>query len=267
MILHAAILGIVQGLTEFLPISSSAHLVTLPQLLRWKDMGLAFDVALHLGTLAAIISYFRHDWASILRSFLKRSGAKSDVDGRMLVPIIVACIPAAVAGALLDHKIEGLRTWPALIPTVAVVLMVFGLVMLLAERVGKKNRGIEQMNWIDYIVIGFAQALALFAGVSRSGITISAGLFLNLNRAAAARFSFLLATPIILGAGLLELAKLLISGFPPDQAAPFAVGFIASTVSGYLAIRFLMGYLARRPLDVFVTYRFVFAIFLLLASQ
>ena len=267
MILHAIALGIVQGLTEFIPVSSSAHLVTIPNLMRWPDMGLAFDVACHWGTVAALILYFRRDWKAILTTFVRRESSGSDVGGRMLIPIIAACIPAALVGLVLNEKIEALRTWPLLVPAIALVLIGVGLVMLLAERVGKKRRGIGEMNRLDYAVIGIAQALALFPGVSRSGITISAGLFRNLDRAAAARFSFLLSTPIILGAGLLELTKVFISGFPAGQAAPFAIGFVTSALSGYLAIRFLMRYLARRPLDVFVTYRVCFGVFLLLASQ
>ncbi len=267
MILHAIILGVIQGLTEFIPVSSSAHLVVIPQLLHWRDMGLAFDVACHWGTVAALIVYFRRDWAAILGTFARREDSGSEVGERMLVPIIVACVPAAVAGALLDDKIQALRTWPLLVPAVALVLMGIGLVMLLAEKFGRKRRGIGEMNRLDYAVIGIAQALALFPGVSRSGITISAGLFRNLERAAAARFSFLLSTPIILGAGFLELTRLLLSGFPSGQAAPFVIGFLASAISGYLAIRFLMSYLTTRPLNAFVTYRFCFAVFLLLASQ
>ncbi len=267
MILQAIILGLIQGLTEFIPVSSSAHLVVLPQLLRWRDMGLAFDVACHWGTLAALVLYFRRDWTTILRSFVQREGSGSEVSGRMLVPIIVACIPAAIAGLFLNDTIEALRNWPRLVPTIALVLIAIGLVMLLAERVGKKARGIGEMNRLDYAVIGIAQALALFPGVSRSGITISAGLFRNLDRASAARFSFLLSTPIILGAGLLELTKLLISGFPSGQAGPFAIGFLTSALSGYLAIQFLMSYLSKKPMNVFVNYRFCFAVFLLLASQ
>jgi len=267
MILHAVILGIVQGLTEFIPVSSSAHLVVFPLLLRWQDMGLAFDVACHWGTLVALVVYFRRDWAAILTSFVRRNAPETDVGGRMLIPIIAACIPAAAAGLLLNDKIEALRKWPLLVQTIAVVLIGVGLVMLLAERVGKKRRQVGEMNWVDYVVIGIAQALALFPGVSRSGITISAGLFRNLDRAAAARFSFLLSTPVVFGAGLLELAKLLTKGFAAGQAGLLAMGLLTSAISGYLAISFLMKYLARKPLDAFVTYRICFAVFLLLASQ
>ena len=267
MILQALILGIIQGLTEFIPVSSSAHLVAIPKLLGWKDMGLSFDVALHWGTLVALVIYFRRDWATILSSFVRREGSNTDVGGRMLLPIVVACVPAAVAGFLFDKKIEALRNWPHVVPVIALVLIAFGLVMLLAERISKKQRGMGEMNWIDYTIVGIAQSLALFPGVSRSGITISAGLFRNLDRAAAARFSFLLSTPIVFGAGLLKLKDVLRTGLPAGEAAPFAIGFIVSAVVGYLAIKFLMDYLRKKPLDAFVTYRICFAVILLLASQ
>jgi len=267
MIGQAIILGIIQGLTEFIPVSSSAHLLVIPELLRWRDLGLAFDVALHMGTLVALVAYFRRDWAGILSASLRRRGDEPDAGKRMLLPIIAACVPAAVAGFLLDEKIEALRTWRYQLSTIAVVLIGIGLVMLLAERVGKKQRGVDQMNPLDYAVIGCAQALALFPGVSRSGITISAGLFRGLDRAAAARFSFLLSTPIVLGAGLMELKKLVRSGLPANEFAPFVIGFATSAVFGYLAIHFLMNYLRKRPLNAFVTYRICFALFILLASQ
>jgi undecaprenyl-diphosphatase len=262
------LLGIIQGLTEFTPVSSSAHLVAIPQILGWRDMGLSFDVALHWGTLAALVVYFRRDWAAILSSFARRrDDSESDVGGRMLVPIVVACVPAALAGILLDKRIEALREWPMLIPAIACVLIGVGLVMLLAEKVGKRQRKIDQMNRLDYAVIGIAQALALFPGVSRSGITISAGLFRGLDRPAAARFSFLLSTPIIFGAGLVKLKDLASTGLPYGQLAPFALGFLTSALSGYFAIVFLMSYLTKRPMNVFVAYRVVFAVALLLASQ
>lgn len=263
MILHAIILGIIQGLTEFLPISSSAHLLTIPTILRWKDLGLAFDVALHWGTILAIIIYFRKDWATILSGVLHRKSEESDGTRGLLLPIIVGTIPAAIAGALLEDKIEALRGWPLMVPVIACVLMGVGLIMLLAERVGKQKRDMGSMNWTDYIVIGLAQALALFPGVSRSGITISAGLFRNIDRTSAARFSFLLSTPAIIGAGLMSFRNI----GTDFQAAPFAIGFLTSAVMGYLAIHFLMRFLAKHPLNLFVNYRFIFAIVLLLVSQ
>lgn len=267
MILQSIILGIIQGLTEFLPISSSGHLLSITKLFSdkgvWVDMGLAFDVALHWGTILAVIIYFRRDWAAILGSAFGRSAQNGEVSKGLLVPIIVGTIPAAIAGALFNDKIDALRDWPLVIPVIAFVLMGVGLIMLLAERVGKQKRGIGAMNWTDYIVIGIAQAVALFPGVSRSGITISAGLFRNIDRASAARFSFLLSTPAVLGAGLLKFRDL----GTDFQAAPFVIGFLTSAIVGYLAIHFLMRFLAKNPLNVFVNYRFIFAIVLLLASQ
>ncbi|MGQ9454238.1 MAG: undecaprenyl-diphosphatase UppP [Armatimonadota bacterium] len=264
---QAILLGVVQGLTEFIPVSSSAHLVTLPKLFRWQDLGLPFDVACHWGTVLALILYFRKDWSLMLAEFLRHQPTNGEVSGRMVLPIILACIPAALAGAILNNKIEGLRGWSLLVPTVAIVLIGVGFLMLLAERVGKKKRRIDEMCWLDYLVIGIAQAFALFPGVSRSGITISAGLFLNLERATAARFSFLLSTPIVIGAGLFELGKLIISGVEWGELGIFGIGMVTSACSGFLAIAFLMRYLAKNPLDSFVTYRICFGIFLLLASQ
>ncbi|MDH7601712.1 MAG: undecaprenyl-diphosphatase UppP [Armatimonadota bacterium] len=264
---QAIILGIIQGLTEFIPVSSSGHLVTIPRLFRWHDLGLPFDVACHWGTLVALLVYFRKDWANMLAGLLRSTSRTSDVSGRMVLPLIAACVPAAVVGFLFNDKIESLRSWHLLVPAVGFVLIGVGFIMLLAERVGKKRRGIAEMRWGDYIVIGIAQALALFPGVSRSGITISAGLFLNLERSAAARFSFLLSTPVVLGAGLLELAKLIKAGIDWGELGVFGVGLVTSACAGLAAIAFLMRYLAKKPLDPFVTYRICFGIFLLLASQ
>lgn len=266
MLLKAIVLGIIQGLTEFIPVSSSGHLLGVRHLLGWNDAWLdqTFDVSLHIGTLVALIFYYRRDWWTILSSFtghvLRRTPYPKDecdsASGRLMVPILVACVPAAIVGYLWEDFIEQrLGQWYM----IAGALVVFGLVMLLAERLGRKQRGIEQMGYVDYITIGCAQAVALFPGVSRSGITISAGMFRNLTREAAARFSFLLSTPIILGAGLKKLMSLAETGFVPGEALPMALGFIAAAVSGYLAIHFLITYLRTRTLTVFVIYRFAFA--------
>lgn len=264
---QAIILGIIQGLTEFIPVSSSGHLVTIPRLFKWQDLGLAFDVACHWGTLVALIVYFRKDWAVMLAGLLQRKTESSDLSGRLVLPIIVACAPAGLAGVVLGDKIDSLRGWNWLVQMVALVLIGVGLIMLLAERVGKKQRGISEMRWPDFLLIGVAQAFALVPGVSRSGITIATGLFLNLERAAAARFSFLLSTPIVFGAGLFELAKLIKTGVSWGELGILGIGFLTSACSGFLAIAFLMRYLSKKPLDPFVTYRICFGIFLLLASQ
>jgi len=274
LILESIILGIIQGLTEFIPVSSSAHLLTIPKLFGWKDLGLAFDVALHLGTLVAVGLYFRKDWLAILGSFarrvFKRVPYSSDPDpaksGRLLVPIIIACIPAAVVGKLFEDKIDALRDEPWALFGIAGVLVVISGVMFAAERLGTKLRSTGQMNYVDFILIGFAQALALFPGVSRSGITISTGLFRNLDREAAARFSFLLSTPIIFGAGVLKLKDAFEVGLPADQVALFGIGMVTAAVSGYLAIHFLMNYLKNRTLNAFVVYRLCFAALLVVVA-
>ena len=268
LILQAVVLGAVQGLTEFIPISSSGHLIAIPYLFGWDYMGKTFDVALHLGTLVALVIYYRRDWLCIITGFARHVfrgepyGKEADdrAGGRLLVPILVACIPAAVVGYLWDEIIEtGLSKWYFVAPA----LIVFGLVMLVAERVGKKRRGIDGMGYADYIVIGCAQALALFPGVSRSGVTISAGMVLGLDRASSARFSFLLSTPIILGAAVMKLKDLFAEGLPAAERVPFVLGFITAALVGYVAISFLMNYLRSRTLDAFVIYRIFLAAFVL----
>lgn len=263
-VFEAIVLGIVQGLTEFIPVSSSGHLIAVPHLLGWDYQGKAFDVAVHLGTLVAVVAYYRRDWARILRGFLVRAVTRrrypadetSDAGGHMLVPILAACVPAAVVGYLWEDVIENrLNEWYFVAPA----LVVFGLILLAADRLGRKDRRVGEMRYADYLIIGCAQAMALFPGVSRSGVTISAGLFLGLDRAAAARFSFLISTPIILGAGMLSLRGVLHEGLPPSEMSAFIWGFVSAGVSGYAAIHFLISYLRRFPVDVFVVYRILLA--------
>ena len=269
MLLAAIVLGLIQGLTEFIPVSSSGHLLLVERLLGWDTSKLTFDVALHWGTLVALLAFFWRDWASIVRSFfvhvVKRTPYSKDGDaeagGRLLVPIIVGSIPVAFVGAKYDKVIEAMRDRSWMLPAVAGALAVVGLVMLLAEKIGKRQREMGSMNYIDYVIIGLAQALALFPGVSRSGITISAGLFRNLDRAAAARFSFLLSTPAILGAGVLKLKDVSLAS---GDWAVFGVGFVTAAVSGFFAIGFLMSYLQRRSLAAFSIYRFALAAAILL---
>ena len=272
-ILQAIILGLVQGLTEFIPVSSSGHLLFIEKLMGWDTGKMAFDVALHLGTLAALLCFFWNDWMSILSSFGRRifrgmpyeKQSEEGRTGKLLVPIIIATIPAALVGYKFDKHIESMRDRPWMLPAVAGALALIAIVMLLAERVGQKKRAMGSMVYADYIIVGCAQALALFPGVSRSGITISAGLFRGLDRAAAARFSFLLSTPIIFGAGLMKLKDLLKTGLPHGEMMIFLVGFVAAAISGYLAVRFLMSYLQRGSLKVFAAYRFLLAAVILVA--
>lgn len=264
-ILHAIILGAVQGLTEFIPVSSTGHLIAIPKLLHWDDGGLTFDAVLHIGTLAALVIYYWRDWAGILSSFAKRIAGNrpysKDQDpgrsGRLLVPIIVACIPAALVGLAFKHAIEGiLREWYV----VAGALVVFGLLMLAGERYGRKQRDIGSMNYVDYIGIGCAQALAaLLPGASRSGLTITAGLFRNMGREAAARFSFLLSMPVVFGAGLFAAKDLMNAGLKPGELPMLACGTISAALFGVIAIHFLLRFLRTRPVTVFVLYRICLA--------
>jgi undecaprenyl-diphosphatase len=253
-IFQAFVLGMVQGLGEFLPISSSAHLILVPWLAGWNDPGLAFDVALHLGTLAAVLAYFRHDVKLLVIGFWHSLSSstrdfQNDLNQRMAWFLVVASIPGAVIGKLLEAKAETVFRSPLLI---AVTLAGFGLVLLLADRAGKKQKKLAEVRLWDAILIGLSQALAIIPGVSRSGSTIAAGLGLGFQREDAARFSFLMSIPIILGAGLAHARHL-----SPDVGwVALSMGFLASAVFGFLSIRYLLRYVARKSFGIFVWYRF-----------
>jgi len=258
-VFQALALGAVQGLTELLPISSSAHLILIPWFLGWPDHSLTFDVALHVGTLLSIVSYFWRDWAVLLRAMVDslRERQLGEQPERLLVwLILLGCIPAAIDGCLLEEKVETVFRHSYFL--IAADLAVMGAILLWADRKGAKRREVSQMNITDGVVIGIAQAFALIPGVSRSGITITAGLWRGLTREAAARYSFLLGTPIIFGAGVVKLRDLA-HGFPPGEAMPFLAGCLASTVVGYLVIHFLLEYLKKGSLAIFAVYRFLIA--------
>ncbi len=240
--IEALILGIVQGLTEFLPVSSTAHLILFPWFFHWTGEldSLTFDVALHAGTLLALVICFWKDWIELI---LRKQ--------KLFMLIVLASVPAGLAGILLGDYVEHALRSPFVI---AVSLVVFGFVMLLAEKMSK-TRTIDSISLTDALMIGLAQAVALIPGVSRSGITISAGLFRGLGREASARFSFLLSTPIIAGATLLHARKLLKTSADHNLSL-FLIGFIAAAVSGYAAIKFLLSFLKKHPLNVFAYYRF-----------
>jgi undecaprenyl-diphosphatase len=248
---QAIVLGVVQGLGEFLPISSSGHLVLFPWLLGWQDPGLAFDIALHMGTLAALLAYFGRDFARLARagvaSLLDRRIA-GDPERRLAWGIALASAPAAAAGLLLERYAETALRSPVLI---AVTLIVVGLLLLGVDRVRPSRRGLADLTLLDQLLIGCAQACALVPGVSRSGATITAGRALGVSRDAAARFSFLLSAPITLGAGIVKVDDMLAIGID----APFVAGVVASGVVGYLAIRYLLAYVRTRSYGVFVYYR------------
>ncbi|MBM4137550.1 MAG: undecaprenyl-diphosphate phosphatase [Nitrospira sp.] len=243
---ESLILGIVQGLTEFFPVSSTAHLILFPWFFGWKGEidTLSFDVALHAGTLLALLICFWKDWIELITKKQRLFGL-----------LVLASLPAGIAGFLLNDVAETVLRKPLII---SVMLIIFGLLMLIAEK-ALKIRDIENIGFNDAIVIGIAQAVAIVPGVSRSGITITAGLFMGFQREASARFSFLLSTPIIACATLLHLKKL-IGGHQNHDFQLFFTGFIASCITGFIAIKFLLHFLKRHPLNVFVYYRFLLAV-------
>lgn len=246
---QAVVLGLVQGLGEFLPISSSAHLVLVPWLFRWADPGLAFDVALHLGTLVAVVAFFWRDW---LKLFLGACKGFRTKEGRLFWYLVLASLPGAAAGYLLEDYAETVFRTPALI---AVMLILMGMVLYLADRKGKKMTGIGRVTLWQSLLIGISQALAIIPGVSRSGITMTTGLLTGLTREGAARFSFLLSAPIIFGAGVVKVPELLTQ--PGMIDAPFLVGVLVSALSGVASIGFLLRYVQTKDYLPFVWYRFL----------
>jgi len=274
-ILQAIILGIVQGLTEFIPISSSAHLVIIPWLFQWTDPALeslTFDVALHLGTLLALLVFFATDWVRLIRagiaSIVERK-IGSDLDRRLAWLLIIGCIPGGIAGVLLESKITELFHAPnapiqsAAMVAMGIIIALLGALLFLAERFARHERKMDQLTLKDAIAIGLAQAFAIFPGVSRSGSTITAGLALGLERETAARFSFLLSAPIIAGAGLKSLWEIY-KGIQAGAIASadlilFPAGFVAAAISGYLCIKFLLRFLQKNSTDIFVYYRWALA--------
>ena len=256
-VFRAVILGIVQGVGEPLPISSSGHLILVPWLLGWPEHSLTFDVALHGGTAVAFIAYFWRDWVALVRAFfgsLRDGNFLGDYHRRLAWYIVVASIPGAVAGVLFEQKIEDLLRAPWVVAT---LLLVMGLVMLAADRLSARRRSLSELTLWDAVIIGLSQALALAPGTSRSGVTITAALFLKMNRTDAARFSFLMSGPIVAGAFLYKMLGLVRGGFPVDEQVPFLAGIVAAAVVGYFAIRFLLGYLQQRSLNLFIGYRLV----------
>jgi undecaprenyl-diphosphatase len=252
-LLQAIVLGVVQGLTEFLPISSSGHLRIVPAFLGWKDPGAAFTAVVQLGTMAAVLVYFRDDLWRIARAFLRSlrdPAARSDHDARIGWYIVVGTIPIAVLGLAFKNPIEHqFRT----LELVGGALIVFSFVMLAAERYSRRERDLAHLTARDGLIIGCAQALALVPGVSRSGATISAGLFLDFDRTAAARYSFLLSVPAVVLSGLFELRHLGDGGGAPAGAT--AVATLLAFVVGYASIAFLLRYLTRHSIGVFAGYR------------
>ena len=260
-LLQVVIYGIVQGLAEFLPISSSAHLEVLPRIMNWPDPGLEFDIALHVGTLIAVLGYFWKDWVQIIGgAFGVKAGSKPELDrNRMLLWLLVlGTIPGAIFGYLVKERAE--NEWRNLM-LIGTTMILFGALMAVAERVGRHKRDLSGVNWVDAAIIGCAQALAAIPGVSRSGVTLTAGLFRNLERDAAARFSFLLSTPLIAGAAVLPLLKFRkTGGIPHEMQVPFALGIVVSAVTGAIVIGLFMKYVRKSSLLPFAVYRILFGI-------
>jgi undecaprenyl-diphosphatase len=273
-IYQVVILAIVQGLAEFIPVSSSGHLIIVRRLLGWNELSpaheLTFDVALHFGTLLSVLFYFRRTWVQIIRAalggkvvrFSEAGGTDQNLtadeqrEERLLLWFLaIATIPGAIAGKLLEHSAEDY--FREHIFLIAGALIVVALLMWWGEKVGELRKPLTGINFADALIVGCAQAFALLPGVSRSGSTITAGLFRNMTREAAVRFSFLLSTPLIAGAALLKAHELRKEGLPAEMHMPFLVGVLVSAVVGYVAIAWLIRYLQSNSLKVFIVYRIV----------
>ena len=276
-IYQAVVLAIIQGLGEFIPVSSSGHLIIVRRLLGWNELSpaheLTFDVALHFGTLLSVLFYFRRTWFQIVRAALGGKVVRfSEAGGEdvnlspeeqkeerlLLWFLAIATIPGAIAGKLLEHSAEDY--FREHIVLIAGALIVVALLMWLGEKASKLEKPLTRISFVDSLIVGVAQAAALVPGVSRSGSTITAGLFCNMTRDAAVRFSFLLSTPIIAGAALLKAHELRKEGLPAGMHAPFIVGIIVSAIVGYATITWLLRYLQSNSLRAFIIYRIVLGV-------
>ena len=256
-ILNAFILGLVQGLGEFLPISSSAHLVIAPWLFNFKDPGLGFDVALHWATLVAVLAYFRKDILNLIRGFWhslwpSSRDIKNNLWQKLSWLLVVASIPGAIVGKLLEEQAATIFRNPLLI---AGTLTFFGIILFFVDKYSKRQKDLNHISWVDALLVGLSQAFAIIPGVSRSGSTITAGLLLGFKREDIAKFSFLMSVPIIFGAGLLKVSE-----FGAGVTTPaLIVGFATAAISGFLAIKYLIMYLGKNDFKIFVWYRFALA--------
>jgi undecaprenyl-diphosphatase len=261
--IQAAVLAVVQGVTEFLPISSSGHLILIPYFLRWPDQGLSFDIATHTGTLLAIIAYFHRDVRDLLFGFfdgrpLSRAG---DFSPRPLAWLIgLATIPAGVVGLVLKDWIASGARNPLLIAGTSIG---YGLLLAWADRTGRRDREIGSLEWKAALVIGAAQALALVPGTSRSGVTITAALLLGFTRPAAARFSFLMIIPVSVLVAVMDVKDLVEAGVTAAELVPMGIGLVVSAAVGYLVISWLLAWLRRQSLTVFVVYRVLLGLVIL----
>ena len=260
-VFQALVLGIIQGLSEFLPISSSAHLALAPWIFRWSDPGLAFDVALHFGTLIAVLWYFRAEWLALLhaaRDIIVRRRIETERE-RRVVFLILATIPGAIAGLAFEKQAESTFRDPRLVAT---ALIVMGVLLWAVDRFARRDRALAQMRWSDALLIGIAQMFAIIPGVSRSGSTITAGRGLAFEREDAAVFSFLMSMPIIAAAAVLKMPQALRE---QGLSAPMIVGVLASALSGWLAIAVLLRVVTRHSYGVFAAYRIILGAAVLIA--
>jgi undecaprenyl-diphosphatase len=253
-ILQAIIYGIVQGLGEFLPISSTAHLKLIPFFTGWADPGQAFDVALHAGTLFALLFLFWRDWIRLLKAGF--TNAKS-TDGKLFWFLMIACIPAGIAGLLFENQFETVLSTPLII---AFMLIGMGIVLYIADKIGKTDIELENVGLARSIIIGFSQAISLFPGVSRSGITMAAGRFLGMTREGAAKFTFLMSTPLIFATVVFKFKDFSSAGLP---MASFITAIAVSAIVGALAIKFLLEYLKKKGFGIFVIYRIALGVLVL----
>lgn len=246
-ITQAIVYGIVQGIGEFLPISSTAHLVLVPWLLGWKDPGVVFDVALHLGTAAAVILFFLKDWLNLIKSGLTRPGTP---DGKLFWLIVLATVPGALFGILLDKYMEDFRNYAL----IGVMLIIMGIILFAADKYGKRTVSIRETGVKRSLLLGIAQVFAVIPGVSRSGVTITAGRIMGMDRESIAKFTFLMSAPIILGDGLYHAKGLIHTSI---DKVPFFVAMITAAVVGILSIKFLLEYIKKKGFGIFTVYRFI----------
>jgi undecaprenyl-diphosphatase len=254
-IYQAIVLAIVQGIAEFLPISSTAHLALFPWLLHWQDPGLTFDVALHAGTLVAVLLYFWRTWVDLAMAGVGRGNRSDPIvqhNRLMFWYMMIATVPGGIAGLLFEKQAESELRSPFVI---GAALILVGLLMWGGEKVANHTLQFNKVGFADALVVGVSQALAIIPGVSRSGITMTAGLFRGMSRETAARFSFLLSTPLIAGAALKKFLEIRHEGLPADMRLPFGLGIIVAGLVGYVVIAFLIRYLERKTFKIFVVYR------------
>jgi undecaprenyl-diphosphatase len=261
--LQAIVLAVIQGISEFLPISSSGHLILVPRLLGWPDQGLVFDIATHVGSLLAVLVYFRKQLLDLVRAvprLFTREALQPGTDAFMLLGLGIGTIPAAITGLLIsDFVSDRARN----VTLVATNLIVFGILLGIADLIGKKRRELKDVSWRHVGIVGCLQALALIPGTSRSGITITGGLFTGLTRPAAASFAFLLYVPVMLAVTVKEIIDLAQGAGAGIGATPLALGFVVSALTSFAVIAFLLRWLQRRSLLVFVVYRVLLGVVLL----